>query len=207
VRRNPRALLDVINDILDLSRIEAGRMPIEAVDFDLQSTITEATTLMELPARQKGLVLACSVGTDVPRWVRGDPGRLRQILVNLVGYAVKFTLAGQVRVSAVARGRRDGATIVRLVVEDTGIGIPREQQAAIFESFAQADASTTRRFGGTGLGLTICRRLVDLMGGRMGLDSTPGAGSTFWVEVPLHDAGATPVAPDGELDRCSAALG
>lgn len=207
VRRNTRALLDIINDILDLSRIEAGRMPIEAVDFDLERTIAEATALLELPAREKGLALAWETAAEVPRWVQGDPGRLRQVLVNLIGNAIKFTLSGRVHVSAVVRGRRDGAAVVRLVVEDTGIGIPPEQQTAIFESFAQGDASTTRRFGGTGLGLTICRRLVELMGGTMGLDSVPGVGSTFWVELALREAAArspVTIVADGRGRRLAA---
>jgi signal transduction histidine kinase len=181
-------LLAIINDILDASKIEAGKMTIERVAMDLRRTIDEAVSLLAPAAAAKQLSLAWRVAPDVPGRLTGDPVRLRQALVNLVGNAVKFTDAGSVAVEASVTRRSASSAVVRITVADTGIGIPPERQAGIFESFEQGNESTNRVYGGTGLGLSICRELVVLMGGRMGLESAPGRGSTFWLELPMECA-------------------
>jgi len=185
VMRSAEGLLSIINDILDFSKIEAGKLSIESVDFDLQFEIEEVMDLMAPQAREKGLEIACHIPPNLPRMLIGDPGRLRQVLVNLVGNAVKFTQSGEVIVET--RLLRNTASSVRfqLDVRDTGIGIPLERQAAIFDSFTQVDGSITRRYGGTGLGLTICRHLVSLMNGSISLQSVAGEGSTFRIELEL----------------------
>jgi CheY-like chemotaxis protein len=149
-------------------------------------------TLLAPRAQEKGLEIACAVPADFPEHVKGDPNRLRQVLTNLVGNAIKFTEVGEVVIEAERRYETATHATVVLRVRDTGIGIPADRHAAVFESFTQADGSTTRRYGGTGLGLTICRQLVELMGGRIGLDSAPGRGSTFWVELVLEKQTAAP---------------
>jgi PAS domain S-box-containing protein len=176
VKASADSLLTVINDILDFSKIEAGKLDLESIEFSLRSSLEPAMKALALRAHEKGLELNCHVQPDVPDAVVGDPGRLRQVLVNLVGNAVKFTERGEVTVQ-VERQSEEGR--LHFSVQDTGIGIPPEKQAAIFESFTQADGSTARRYGGTGLGLTISRRLVEMMGGCMWVESTPGRGSTF----------------------------
>src|SRR5262249_5160015 len=183
IRTSAEALLTVINDILDVSKIEAGKMTIEHVGFDLRSLVEEVGRLLAPRAFAKGLELACAVPPACPAHLMGDPHRLRQVLTNLVGNAIKFTEPG--RISIEVDVLADTATHVRLrlAVRDSGIGIPADRQQSIFDSFTQADGSTTRRYGGTGLGLTISRRLVELMGGHIGLESAPGRGSTFWVEI------------------------
>ena len=180
------ALLTLINDILDFSKIEAGKMTIENIDFNLRTVIEEVCELLATKAHEKGLELLPSVPPEFPEELRGDPGRVRQILTNLVGNAIKFTESGEVSVAThLVHG---SATHVQfaVVVRDTGIGIPAERQAKIFESFTQADGGTTRRFGGTGLGLTISRQLVQLMGGDLSVGSEVGAGSTFTVQLTLQ---------------------
>ncbi len=192
IHKSGDALLSILNDILDFSKIEAGRLELEAVDFDLCRCIEDAVELLSPKAFAKGLELVCIVDERVPTSLRGDAGRLRQIVLNLVGNAVKFTTSGEVvvRVNALMEER---ATIwVRLEVRDSGIGIPADVQDRIFDSFSQADTTTSRHFGGTGLGLSIVRQLVDMMGGRIGVESEPGAGSLFWVHLRLEkqpDAG------------------
>jgi two-component system sensor histidine kinase/response regulator len=187
-------LLAIINDILDASKIEAGKMTIEVVDLDLRRTIEEAAALLAPAASGKGLALTVTLAPELPEQVKGDPVRLRQTLVNLVGNAVKFTDTGSITVDARVVRRTASHATIRLAVADTGVGIPADRQARIFESFAQGDDSTSRLYGGTGLGLAICRQLVTLMGGRMGLESEPGRGSTFWLELTLPVSTAAAVA-------------
>ncbi|MBX6320545.1 MAG: response regulator [Rhodospirillaceae bacterium] len=187
IHQSGEALLSVINDILDLSKLEAGKLTLETVDFELSAVMASIGELTGPRAHAKGLDLAFYCAPDVPRWLRGDAGRLRQILLNLVGNAVKFTERGGVAVETV-RQDAGGRLRLRFTVSDTGIGIPEEAQARLFQKFSQADSSTTRRFGGTGLGLAICRHLVEAMGGRIGMRSRPGEGSVFWFELPFEPA-------------------
>jgi signal transduction histidine kinase/DNA-binding response OmpR family regulator/HPt (histidine-containing phosphotransfer) domain-containing protein len=179
VKSSAQALLTVINDILDFSKIEAGKLDLEAIDFDPRARICEALKTSCMRAEQKGLELAYEVDSGLPDILTGDPDRVRQIVTNLVGNAIKFTSRGEIVVRVAEESRHDGRIDVHFAVSDTGIGIPAEKQAAIFEPFTQADGSTTRKYGGTGLGLTISRRLVAMMGGRMWVESCPGQGSTF----------------------------
>jgi signal transduction histidine kinase/DNA-binding response OmpR family regulator/HPt (histidine-containing phosphotransfer) domain-containing protein len=187
VRRSGDALLEIINDILDFSRIEAGKMELDDSPFDLGGVVEEAMELLAERAHSKGIELASQVDPEIPAVLRGDPGRFRQILVNLVGNAVKFTERGEVVVQASLDSRDGGVVTVRFSVRDTGIGIPREAQEKIFASFTQADGSTTRKFGGTGLGLTICRQLVEMMGGTIRVESEPGRGSDFMFTVRFRE--------------------
>jgi two-component system, sensor histidine kinase and response regulator len=195
IERSADALLGIINDILDYSKIEAGKLSIEPISFDLRVAVEEAADLLAGRAAEKGVELVVRIGQGVPRYVIGDAGRVRQILTNLVGNAVKFTSSGHVLVDAdlASAGR------IRFEVEDTGIGIPADKLGYIFDRFTQADSSTARHFGGTGLGLAISRQLAELMGGCIGVDSTPGQGSTFWFELPLApDPEMRPAAPSRE---------
>ena len=192
VERSAQALLTIINDILDISKIEAGRLELERTEFALGPLVADVADLLGRQAREKGLRLTTSVGSGVPRYVRSDPGRLRQILMNLVGNAVKFTDDGAVAVRARVVAQSEHTATVRFEVADTGIGILKATQEHIFEAFRQADASTTRRFGGTGLGLAITRQLVGLMGGEIVVESTPGAGSTFSFTIPFERAAGVP---------------
>jgi two-component system sensor histidine kinase/response regulator len=185
IHRSGQVLLGVINDILDFSKVEAGKLGLEAVDFDLREVLEESVDLSAESASGKGLALGCVVDQDTPAVVRSDPGRLRQVLTNLVGNAVKFTERGSVMVRVMCAERSPQAALLRVEVQDTGIGIAPEAQARIFDAFAQGDESTTRRYGGTGLGLAIVRQLVELMGGCVGLRSVPGEGSTFSFTVRL----------------------
>ncbi len=185
VRGSGEALLTIINDILDFSKIDAGKLEIEVIPFDLRRMVEEVVELLADTAHTKGLELAYSIRHDVPTTVRGDPGRLRQILTNIVGNAVKFTTQGEVVVRVSVDGTTSAGAIVRFETSDTGIGIPVEARARLFQAFSQVDSSTTRRFGGTGLGLAISRQLVELMGGAIGIESTPGQGSTFWFTTQL----------------------
>jgi len=194
VRLSSEHLLDIINEILDFSKIEAGKLDLEAVNFDLHTTVEDALSLLGARAYAKGLELTCLVQAGIPTLLRGDPGRLRQIVVNLIGNAIKFTEKGEivVTVNAVEEPEHTMSASVkvphrwfRIEVSDTGIGISPEQQAKLFQSFTQADGSMTRRYGGTGLGLAICKKLVEMIGGRIGVESTVGAGSVFWLTVPF----------------------
>jgi PAS domain S-box-containing protein len=182
-QRSAEALLTIINDVLDFSKIEAGRLEVEAIDFDLRNTIDDVTGLLGERAVAKGLEWASLVQPGLPAHVRGDPGRLRQVLVNLAGNAVKFTEHGEVVLRARSEADDGDGLVVRFEVSDTGIGMPPEVTARLFQPFTQADSSTTRRYGGTGLGLAICRQLVTLMGGEIGVRSELGKGSTFWFTV------------------------
>jgi len=192
VRRSAESLLTIINDILDFSKIEAGRIALEIVEFDLRQSVEEVTELLADTAQQKGLELAYRFPADVPRHVKGDPGRVRQILTNLLGNAIKFTERGEVVVSIACAAAHDDRLLLRFTVTDTGIGISREARSRLFESFSQADGSTTRRYGGTGLGLAISKQLAELMGGRIGVDSEPGLGSSFWFTVPFQSGATRP---------------
>jgi signal transduction histidine kinase/DNA-binding response OmpR family regulator len=179
IKQSADALLNILNDILDFSKIEAGKFRLDPIDFSLHECLGDALKLLAPRAHLKNLELACHVPASTPDRLVGDPGRLRQILVNLVGNAIKFTQQGEVVVRVKPCAMSDSACELQFSVSDTGIGIAPAKQAAIFHPFEQADASTTRRYGGTGLGLTICGRLVALMGGRIWLESEPGRGSTF----------------------------
>ncbi|MGH9452442.1 MAG: response regulator [Terriglobia bacterium] len=187
VKISADSLLGVINDILDFSKIEAGKLELDVVGFNFRDTITETLKPMALRAQQKGLELLCDVGDSVPEAVIGDPARLRQILTNLLGNAIKFTSKGEVVVEAQVEKKPDPGqdVLLHLTVRDTGIGVPEEKQRLIFEAFSQADTSTTRRFGGTGLGLTISNRLVEMMGGRIWVESDGVQGSRFHFTVRL----------------------
>jgi len=181
-----QSLVSLLDDILDITRVDAGHLTLQSIDFDLHQRLRDVVELMTPRAAEKGLVIALAIGPGVPPNVRGDPARLRQILLNLIGNAVKFTAAGGVTVTAAADGEmEDGHVRVRLSVVDTGIGIPPDRQATIFDAFEQADGSIGRRFGGAGLGLAICRRLVTAMDGTIGVSSAPGKGSIFTIELPL----------------------
>ncbi|HKE00311.1 MAG TPA: response regulator [Planctomycetota bacterium] len=201
IRVSGETLLTILNDILDLSKIEAGRVEIESVDFDLAQAIEEATELFASRASQQRLELVCACANDLPDHVRGDPVRLKQILGNLVANAVKFTPRGEVRVDARTIAARGESVVIEVAVTDTGIGIPKDRQEAIFEAFTQGDGSTTRKYGGTGLGLTIARRLTGLMGGRISVSSEPGKGSRFAAEVPFLRAAAPPARRPLALER------
>jgi two-component system, sensor histidine kinase and response regulator len=185
VWRSGDHLLMLINDILDFSKMEAGKLDLEMIDFDLRAAVESVMELLAEQAQRKGLELVSLIHASTPTAVQGDPGRLRQILMNLVGNAVKFTEQGRVVLQVRAtEDHRDSVTLL-FDVADTGIGIPPEKQVAIFDAFSQADSSTTRRFGGTGLGLSIAKRLVTLMNGTIGVESTIGQGARFWVTVPM----------------------
>ncbi|MBS1130124.1 MAG: Response regulator [Proteobacteria bacterium] len=193
VERSGKHLLHIINDILDFSKIEAGKLELDVVDFDLRNLLEESLELFSQPARRKGLELVADLPPDEKLVVRGDPLRLRQIVTNLLGNAIKFTETGEILLRLLVVEPRENGLKLALVVSDTGIGIPLDAQEKIFEHFLQADGSTTRKYGGTGLGLAICRHLVDMMGGRIHVESTPGKGAAFTVELDLP-LGKLPVA-------------
>jgi two-component system, sensor histidine kinase and response regulator len=183
------SLLIIINEILDFSKIEAGMLHFEQVEFNLHDVVGDAVRALAFRAERKGLELACFVDPAIPESLLGDPGRLRQVLTNLVGNAIKFTESGEVVVRVEQVSSENGDLLLKFTVRDTGIGIPADKQASVFEPFEQADMSTTREFGGTGLGLTICERLVSLMGGRMEVESEAGRGSTFRFDTRFKVSG------------------
>jgi len=199
LRSSSRVMLGLVEDVLDFSKIEAGKVVIEKADFDLHALVNSTSRILAAQAVAKGVEFVVSIMPEVPPALRGDPHYLRQILINLAGNAVKFTERGSVTVHVSAQGETDARVRLKFSVRDTGIGIPPEAQARIFESFTQGDQSTTRRFGGTGLGTTIAKQLVGLMGGRIGLESAVGLGSTFWVELDLDKQAERAGAGMGEL--------
>ena len=188
VKVSADSLLTVINDILDFSKIEAGKLDLESVDFDVRDSLESALKTLAVRADEKGLELLCEVAPEVPEIARGDITRLRQVLLNLVGNAIKFTNEGEVAVKARQEAKDECGMILHFTVSDTGIGIPENKRELIFDPFAQADSSTTRKYGGTGLGLTISNRLVQMMGGRIWVESEEGRGSDFHFTVRLQIA-------------------
>ena len=198
VRDSGQALLAILNDILDFSKMEAGKLTLEEADFDVPGAVSSIVRLLAVRAREKGLDLDTVIAPEVPRALRGDPGRLRQVLLNLVGNAIKFTDQGSVRVEVTRAGDRGDAVLLRFEVVDTGPGIPSEAQRRLFQEFSQVDQLAARRAGGTGLGLAISRKIVTAMGGEIGVESAPGHGSTFWFTVALAPA-------QGEVTREAAA--
>ncbi len=206
VRDSANSLLNVINDILDLSKIEAGQLEVEELDFDLRRTLDGAADLLALRAQEQGLEFVILTEPDVPRLLRGDPGRLRQVMVNLAGNAIKFTQEGTVSIHVSLQDASSDRVVLRFAVTDTGIGIAADHLEDLFEAFTQADTSTTRQYGGSGLGLSISRQLVEMMGGEIGVESVPGEGSTFWFtgsfgvrEIPRGERVA--LAPEQSGDR------
>jgi CheY-like chemotaxis protein len=192
IQRNGKSLLAIINDILDLSKIESGRVELEMAETSPRQTVEEVVRLMHARAEEKGLRLSVDSPGDVPHKVRTDPTRLRQVLTNLVGNAVKYTDRGEVRVGLSSRPRSDGKTVLQLSVADTGIGIEAEKLQEVFDPFTQADTSHTRQYGGTGLGLAISQRLASMLGGEIQVQSTPGEGSVFTLTIAVDAVADTP---------------
>ena len=201
VNSSAQSLLEIINDILDFSKIEAGKLQLEEIEFEPYRTVEDVVGLLSGPAQKKGLELLCWIAPNIPPVLRGDPTRLRQVITNLVGNSLKFTEEGRVSVRVELESEGDREVVVRVQVEDTGIGIPTDRKEKLFQSFSQLDASTTRKYGGTGLGLAISRQLVELMGGQIGVESEIGVGSTFWFTArfdrPSHDRMRSFVLPEG----------
>ena len=185
-RISGESLLRVINDILDFSKIDAGKLDLEILNFDLRATLEDVTDVLAVAAHKKGLEVVCLINNDVPALLQGDPGRLRQILINLANNAIKFTKKGEVVIRSTLEQEDDKYPVIRFSVTDTGIGIPKDRMDRLFQSFSQVDASTTRKYGGTGLGLAISKELSQIMGGKIGVESEEGKGSTFWFTAVLE---------------------
>jgi len=201
VRKSGEALVVLLNDILDLSKIEAGKLDLELLDFDLHALLDEFGATLALRIKEKPIEFICAAAPDVPARLRGDPGRLRQVLTNLAGNAIKFTSRGEIAVRANVVSEQDQTCVIRFSVKDTGIGVPADKQQGLFQKFIQADASTTRMFGGTGLGLAISKQLAELMGGQIGIVSAEGQGSEFWFTACFakQAAGEPEIAPPAEI--------
>jgi len=199
LRGSSQVMLGLVEDVLDFSKIEAGKLVLERTDFDLHALVNSTSRILQAQAQAKGVAFVVSIMPEVPPAVRGDAHHLRQVLINLAGNAVKFTERGSVTVHVSLQEETESGLRVKFSVRDTGIGISPEAQQRIFDSFTQADQSTTRRFGGTGLGTTIAKQLVELMGGRIGLESAVGLGSTFWFEIALDKQPERALAGAGEL--------
>ena len=199
IQQSGHALLTIINDILDFSKVEAGKLELEPIDFDLEHAAYDVSRLLAGKAKEKGIELILHFAQECPRHLVADAGRIRQILINLAGNAIKFTQEGHILIQIRALEQDEHQAKIRIAVQDTGIGIPEEAKQQLFQSFTQADASTTRKFGGTGLGLAICKQLIELMEGRIGVESTEGAGSTFWLEVMLPKAQIPAPIPQADL--------
>ncbi|MEQ9407842.1 MAG: ATP-binding protein [Fuerstiella sp.] len=195
VKGSGEALLSIIDDILDFSKIEAGKLSLDARPFHVRNTVDQALRLLSIRAEAKGLTMSWNVAADTPECLIGDGHRLRQILINLAGNAIKFTDTGSVRIEVAPEFTDHQKLLLHFQVTDTGIGISPDQQAKIFDSFSQADSSTTRRFGGTGLGLAIAARLVEMMGGQIQIESESGHGSTFRFSVQLDIPAQPPQTP------------
>jgi len=193
-----KSLMTIINDILDFSKIESGKIEFENIDFNLRATLEEACDILAINAQKKGLEFICLVEPDVPSHLKGDPGRIRQIITNLTGNSIKFTNVGEIALRISIEEEQSDTITLRFSVTDTGIGIPKKQQATLFDAFTQVDASTTRRYGGTGLGLSISQKLSEMMGGNIGMESVKGEGSTFWFTCTFSHQPKDP-APDDEL--------
>jgi len=190
IRESGQALMTVINDILDFSKIVAGKLDFETVDLEVSAVVDGSVRLLAGIARKKGLEINSLIHPDVSRSLRGDPGRLRQVLVNLIGNAVKFSDAGKITVVVLKQLEDASHVLLRFSVRDEGIGIPSDIQAKLFSPFTQADSSTTRKYGGTGLGLALSKLLVEKMGGEIGVESSAGIGSTFWFTTRLQKQSA-----------------
>ena len=200
VQQSAEALLAILDDILDFSKIEAGMLRLESIDFNLRQTVESVVALLAERAKSKGINLLWSVDLETPASLLGDPNRLRQILLNLMSNAIKFTENGEVAVEFSSRNEAGLGTHLHCAVRDSGIGLSEDSRQKLFQPFTQADSSTTRRFGGTGLGLAICRKLVELMGGTIGVTSTEGEGSTFWFDVRLEKTPVVEGVPGSSLD-------
>jgi len=186
IKKSGDSLLGIINDILDFSKIEAGKLELETLDFDLRMTLEDMTDVLAIRAHEKGLEMACLIKPDVPALLIGDPGRLRQIITNLIGNAIKFTAQGEVALHVTLDNEDNNRVMIRFAVKDTGCGIPADKLDILFDAFTQADSSTTRKFGGTGLGLTISKQLCEIMGGQIGVESKEGKGTMFWFTACLN---------------------
>ena len=190
ITQSATSLLTLINDILDLAKIESGKLELECLPFDLAEVIGNVAAMFKVPAREKGVVVTCGIDDRIPKRIMGDSNRLRQVLINLAGNAMKFTAQGGIDIQVACEREAAGKIVCRFSVRDSGIGIPADRVGAIFEKFTQADGSTTRKYGGTGLGLAICLQLVELMGGHLAVESEVSKGSTFYFMIPLEEAPA-----------------